>query len=305
MIECVSDLRLFLAIGRTLNFRAAGEQFGYSPAVVTTRMQRLEAMTGTTLFIRSTRHIRLTDDGQRLIAMAEQVVELAERMSGATRAAVADEADLEGFVRLSAPHSFARVFLLEPIAGLLREHPELCIELLLDDGLTPLVKEGIDISFRVGGKIEPNVDSYDLLVDRRILVASPAYLAEKGTPETPQALREHRCLSYSNLRTWTLQRGARSVRVPLQIATCCNTGDYLSLLAQADAGITVKSWWSVQAELDAGKLVRVLPDYCFGADHPVRALLPSRDYLPRRVSHVLEVIRRHIDATVHRSPCPI
>ena len=296
MIECISDLRLFFAISRTLNFREAGKKLGYSPAVVSSRMKRLEVMTGKTLFIRSTRHIKLTEEGEQMRQLAQQMLDLAELMSGSHDAA--GGADLRGTVRIAAPSSFARLFLQAPITRLMREHPELSIDLILDDGITQMVREGVDISFRVGGEEEPGTESVFLMQDERILVASPAYLAERGEPTLPQDLRNHVCLSYPHARHWTLHQERKSVRVALQSVMFCNTGDYLRRLAMSGAGITMKSDWSVQAELQTGSLRRVLPGFTAGPAQQIKALLPRREYVPTRVSYVLNAIRHCIKEAV-------
>jgi len=293
MVEYISDLRLFLTISRTLNFREAGERLGYSAAVVTSRMQRLEAMTGKTLFIRSTRHIKLTEEGQQMVQQVEQLVDLSELISR-PKSGTLNPTSLKGRVRITSPHSFARLYLIEPLKQLMETHPEISIDLLLDDSVTKIVEEEIDISFRVGGGAEPHTESYDLFSDSRILIASPNYLQTHGTPVTHQDLANHQCLGYSNTKYWTLYNEGRSYRVPLQSLMSCNTADFLAQLCISGAGIASKSVWSVQNELDTGKLVRVLPDYAVETEQRVRAILPKRDYVPARITYVLDVIQKSI-----------
>lgn len=293
MVEYISDLKLFCAISRTLNFRKAGESLGYSPAVVTSRMKRLEVMTGKTLFIRSTRHIRLTEEGQALLKVAEKVLDLTEIMSAENSRGV-DKSRVSGTVRIAAPHSFARVYLIEPIKKIMAVYPNVTIDLLLDDAITEIIKEGIDISFRVGGEDFNNVEVADLFPDHRIFVASPEYAKRCGLPQTPAEISQHTCLSYPNLSHWNCYRQGNSTRVTLQHIMHCNTGDYLTKLAVAGVGITVKSAWSVNDELSSGQLIRVLPDYTGGVAQTVRALGPKRDYVPNRVNIVFDIIRQHI-----------
>ncbi|MFM2477917.1 LysR family transcriptional regulator [Celerinatantimonas sp. MCCC 1A17872] len=295
MVEYISDLRLLLAISRTLNFRQAGEQLGYSPAVVTHRIQRLEALTGKTLFIRSTRHIKLTEEGTGLVSLAEQVLKLTEKMNarGSSFDKVTSE-QLKGTVRLSAPHSFARLFLLEPIKMLMQKHPQLSIDLVLEDSLSKLIEEGIDISFRVGGHDETHVDAVPLLKDQRIMLASPEYLREHPQIKTPHDLKQHVCLSYPHLRQWTLSKDKKTYKIALESVMFCNTGDYLTYLAMRGAGVTIKSQWAVQQELADNRLVQILPQYTIGEKQTVKALFPHRDYLPERISYVLDFIRDYI-----------
>ncbi|MBF9000623.1 MULTISPECIES: LysR family transcriptional regulator [Vibrio] len=295
MVEYISDLRLFLTISRTLNFREAGDRLGYSPAVVTTRMQRLESMTGKTLFIRSTRHIKLTEEGHQMVRYVEQLLDLSELISRSDTDPD-DTSNLKGLVRVTAPHSFARIFLLKPVQLLMETHPELTIELILEDKLSKIVEEEIDICFRVGGDLEPHIDSIDLFADKRILVASPSYIEKNGAPQTIGQLNQHQCLGYPHAKFLTLfDKQQKPTRVPLSAVLTCNTGDFLRQLTVEGTGITTKSSWSICDELSSGQLVRVLPDYTVDSQRMVRALLPKRDYTPTRVTHVLNTIKAYID----------
>jgi len=292
MIEYLSDLRLFCEIANTLNFRQAGEQLGYSPAVVSMRVKRLETVTGKTLFLRSTRHIAMTEEGKELLLLARKTLDLTESMTSRQRQPT--EASISGTVRIAAPHSFARVFLLQPISQLHQQYPSLSIELILDDQLTPLVRDGIDLSFRIGDLGESLVNSEDLIEDKRILVASPGYLQRYGIPKRPADLREHLILSHLHMKHWDLTGNGETARVPLKRVMHCNTGDYLSWLAIDGAGITVKSEWSVRDYINEGKLTHVLPDYTLGENRHVRVVTPQREVTPLRVQHVLDVIKKHI-----------
>ncbi len=293
MIEYISDLRLFCEISRTLNFRQAGENLGYSPAVVSMRIKRLETVTGSTLFLRSTRHIAITQEGKELLALAEKALDLTELMSS-TRNDAQHSPALSGTVRITSPHSFARVFLLKPLQRLQAHHPQLTLELLLDDGITELVQEGIDISFRVGGQEQHQATSIPLLVDRRILVASSDYLARHGTPQSPTELQQHHCLSYIGLKHWHLQKEGKKERIPLQRALYCNTGDYLTQLAEQGAGVAAKSEWSVYEQLQSKSLLQVLPEYSFGEPSSIRMLIPKREVVPVRVRQVMTALQHAI-----------
>ncbi|MBM7455879.1 DNA-binding transcriptional LysR family regulator [Oceanisphaera litoralis] len=292
MMEYLSDLRLFCEIANTLNFRQAGEQLGYSPAVVSMRVKRLETITGKTLFLRSTRHISITEEGRELLVLAQKTLDLTELMTLDRQRL--NGGRISGQVRIAAPHSFARVFLLQPIRQLHVQNPGLTIELLLDDQFTPLVREGIDLSFRVGEVRENNVESENLIEDKRILIASPDYLTQYGEPRRPADLKQHLILSHLHMKHWELTGNGETVRVPLKRVMFCNTGDYLTWLAVDGAGITMKSDWSVRDYIERGQLQHVLPDYTLGEQRFVRVVTPRREVTPLRVRHVLEVIREHL-----------
>ncbi len=289
MLEYISDIKLFNEICRTLNFREAGERLGYSPAVTTKRIKRLEAVTGRALFMRTTRHVSLTEEGQELLLLSEKMLDLSELISTPSQLD-SNPRSLEGRVRISAPHSFARVFLVEAIQKITRDQPLLTVDLILEDGLTKLTKEGVDISFRIGGHDEPNMDSIDIFEDNGLLLASPEYLKEYGTPKSPNELSEHFCLSFMNIREWSLYKGNKKTNVGLRKYLFCNTGDYLTKLAVAGVGITIKSDWSVKSEIATGQLVQILPEYRFGATRMARALTPKRDVEAMRVTYVLDEI---------------
>lgn len=289
MLEYISDIKLFSEISKTLNFREAGERLGYSPAVTTQRIKRLEAVTGRTLFMRTTRHVSLTEEGQELLLLTEKMLDLSELIS-TPKEVYKNYVGLEGRVRISAPHSFARVFLIDAIKNISRKQPLLSIDLILEDNLTKLTKEGVDISFRIGGHDEHNMDSIDIFEDNALLLASPNYISEYGEPQSPEELAKHFCLSYSNLKEWNLYKDSRKTVVRLRNHLFCNTGDYLTQLAVSGAGITTKSDWSVKSELNAGALVHILPDYTVGHKRIVRALTPKRDVEAMRIKYVLEEV---------------
>lgn len=293
MLEYISDLRVFHEVCKTLNFREAGKHLGYSPAIVTMRIKRLEETTGRTLFIRTTRHVSLTAEGKEFLELSEKILDLTELM-GTPADSDRNMTQLKGTVRISAPHSFARLFLVDPIQHITQEHPNLSIELILEDSLTNLTKEGIDISFRIGNFPESTMEYTDLFEDKRIILASPDYLKKHGTPKTANDLKNHYCLSYMNMKHWTLHKNKQSCKITLPKVTYCNTGDYIRQLAIAGAGITVKSAWSVQNELDNGTLIHILPEYTLGEPSTVKMLVSKRDVVPLRIQYVSNIITKQI-----------
>lgn len=287
MLEYLSDLRLFAEACRTLNFRKAGEKFGYAPSIVSMRIKRLEQVTGKTLFIRSTRHISLTDDGREMLEMAQKMIEIAALMTDRQGQSV-----LQGSVRITAPHSFSQRFLLQPMQQMMLEQPELKVDLFPEDNLTNLIKEGIDICIRAG-TIEslPNAHIEELAIDNRIVLASPDYVEKYGTPQHPDDLQHHNCLTYPGITHWTLYTGKQQKRIPVTGTLTCSTGDYLTKAALAGLGITIKSEWSVREEIKEQKLLHILPDYTASKDNKIYALLPGRKtIIPPRIRYVLDLM---------------
>jgi len=166
--------------------------------------------------------------------------------------------------------------------------------LVLEDKLTELIQEGIDITFRIGGQVPHGVDSFDLLQDHRILAASPQYLLAKGEPKKPDDLRRHHCLSYPGMKAWVLIAAGKQERVNLEHSFHCNTGDFLTQLAIKGVGIIAKSAWSIHSELTLGTLQRILPDHTLGQPSMIRLLTPRREVTPMRVQQVMGLLQRHI-----------
>jgi LysR family transcriptional activator of dmlA len=269
------DLRVFVTVVRKGSFAAAAAELGMSAAYVSKRIGVLEDGLGIPLFQRSTRRVVITEDGERVFARAQTILEnlddLVDEVSERRRAP-------SGRVRICSSFGFGRNLVAPAIARLVAAYPGLQIRFEVFDRLVDPVAEGFDLDVRVGDEIAPNLIARRLMNNHRILCAAPGYLARHGTPKTLQELRGHQCLAIKErdhpFGVWRLRgrNGEETVKVSGPLST--NHGEIALRWAVEGAGIVLRSLWDVQPHLDAGSLVQVLPEYTQEAN--VWAVYPQR-----------------------------
>ncbi len=276
------------------SYTAAAQRLGVSKAAMSQHISELERAAGVPLVQRTTRSVRLTEAGQRLVdGLREPFERIAQGF-----ASVRDLAAVPvGRVRVTAPVAFARQQLVPRIAGFLREHPGIRLELDLSDRLSSLATEGFDLAIRHTATPPDTHVAWTLCRTRSVLVASRAYLRRRGTPATPQDLAGHDCLHYPRAQdtpAWHFQQAgearrqapAQRLTVPVAGPFAANNSEALRDAAIAGLGIALVPDFSAQAALRAGKLVEVLPDWASVgtfSDH-LYAIRPYASHVPRAVS---------------------
>lgn len=279
------------------SFTAAAERLGVSKAAMSQRVAELERVAGVALVRRTTRSVRLTEAGQRLVddtrgafeQIAQSFAEVRD-LAGTPR----------GLVRVTAPVAFARQQLVPLLAEFLRQYPEVRIELDLSDRLASLATEGFDLAIRHSATAPDTHVAWTLCGTQSVLVATQAYLERMGTPQQPQDLLEHNCLHYPRSQdrpAWTLESRdpAARERMTLQISgsLAANNSEALRDAALAGLGIALLPDFSTQAGLQAGQLVRVLPDWTpvDSFAQQLHAIRPYSAHVPRAVSALVAFLR--------------
>ena len=280
------------------SYTAAASRLGVSKAAVSQRIAELERMAGVPLVQRTTRSVRLTEAGQRLVddtrASFDHIAQSFSRvrdLAGAPR----------GLLRVTAPVAFARQQLVPRLGEFLREYPDVRLELSLSDHLASLATEGFDLAIRHTATPPDTHVAWTLCSTRSVLVASRAYLRRHGTPLAPGDLVHHNCLHYPRSQetpAWTLapqppQPGTERVTIQITGSLAANNSEALRDAAQAGLGIALLPDFSAQSGLQAGKLVQVLPDWkpvgAF-AEH-LYAIRPYSAHVPRAVSVFVAFLR--------------
>lgn len=248
------------------SFTSAAKRLSVSKAAMSQRMAELEKATGVALVRRTTRSVHLTEAGRRLVEETrEAYVHIAHSFAD-----VRDMADVPGgLVRITAPVAFARQQLVARLPAFLRRHPQIRLDLDMQDSLVSLASEGFDLAVR---HIDAPPDTYvarALCRTRTLLVASPQYLARHGTPAQPAQLEGHRHLLYPrhhSVATWTFEpAGARMasnrVTVSLRSSFVANNSEVLRDMACAGAGVALIPDFSAQEAVQRGQLMEVLPKW--------------------------------------------
>ena len=270
------------------SFTAAALRLGVSKAAMSQRIAELERAAGAPLVQRTTRSVRLTEAGQRLVEdMRGPFEQIAHSFAG-----VRDLAGVpRGLVRVTAPVAFARQQLVPRLAEFLRAQPEVRIELDLSDRLSSLAMEGFDLAIRHTAAPPDTHVAWTLCETRSVLVASRAYLRRRGTPREPQALAGHDCLHYPRAQetpTWHFETksSAPRITVPVSGPLVANNSEALRDAALSGLGIALVPDFSAQAALQSGKLQQVLPQWrsvgAFG--ERLYAIRPYATHVPQAVT---------------------
>ena len=269
------DLRVFVTVVRKASFAGAATELGQSAAYVSKRIQVLESTLGTRLLHRTTRRVAMTDVGERTFIAAQRILgdldELVDEVSSVRHVP-------RGQLLISSTFGFGRSYVAPAISALSAQYPELQVRLDVLDRQVDLVGEGFDIDIHQATVPPAHHIARKLASNHRILCAAPQYLARAGTPRTLDDLAAHNCLVIKvrehPFGVWTLTRGKSSETVRVHGALSSNSGEVVTQWALDGCGIMLRSVFGTQPLIDAGKLVRVLPDY-YQESH-VWAVYPTR-----------------------------
>lgn len=288
------------------SYTAAAARLGVSKAAMSQRIAELERIAGVTLVQRTTRSVRLTEAGQRLVDQTRAAFEQISQ----SFAQVRDLAEApQGLLRVTAPVALARQQIVPLLPDFLRQYPQVRIELNLSDRLSSLATEGFDLAIRHTAHPPDTHVAVALCATRSVLVASKAYLRRAGTPQQPADLAAHNCLHYPRPQerpAWTFEpqgktpTGKARERVTVQVSgsLAANNSEALRDAALAGLGIALLPDFSAQAALQAGKLVEVLPGWVPVGSFADRiyAIRPYAAHVPRAVSLFVDYLRGALKA---------
>lgn len=289
-MDHLAAMRIFVAVAKLGSFAAAARQIRVSPSVVTRSIAQLEDRLGLTLITRTTRSLHLTDRGEMYLASCRQI--LAD-IDGAERAVRGESAEPHGRFKVAAPILFGRLHVLPIVNRLLREHRALTVQLSLSDRNVNLIDEGIDIAVRIGELADSSLIATRLGAVSRVLVASPAYLKERGAPSSPADLAKHDIIAFEGLGAtdeWRFNPGSRLLRIEPRLSV--NSADAAIAAAEAGVGIARALSYQVREGVLAGRLVPVLQKFAPAAS-PVSALYPARRIASANVAVFLKAAREY------------
>ena len=297
------------------SYTEAAARLGVSKAAVSQRIAELERAARVALVQRTTRSVRLTEAGQKLVDDTQAAFNHIEQ----SFAQVRDLAEQpSGLIRVTAPVAFARQQLMPLLTAFLQTHPEVRIELDMADRLRSLATEGFDLAIRHTDRAPDTHVAWTLCESRSVLVATKTYLRRHGTPHTPNDLTQHNCLHYPRAQetpVWSFtphtkvpklrpaprpqKRGYSGldsdpvISVPVRGALAANNSEALREAALASAGIALLPDFSAQAALRRGQLVVVLPQWQVdgGFGKNIFAIRPYTPHVPRAVSALVAHLR--------------
>jgi len=258
------------------SYAEAGRALGLTRSAVSKAVMELEHLLGARLLDRTTRRVNPTEAGrayyERCLAILAAVEETEMQVSTLHE-------QPRGVLKVNAPMSFGTRYLADAVAGFMGRHPEVKVELILNDRFIDPLEEGVDVTVRIGTLADSSLIARRLAPARRVLVAAPDYLARHGAPQRPEDLAQHRCLAYGHAvaqSRWDLTQDGKAISVQIDSILCSNNGDVLRAAAIGGQGITKLPTFIVGPDIAAGRLAVVMPDW------PPRDLAIHALYAPNR-----------------------
>jgi LysR family transcriptional activator of dmlA len=281
------DLGFFSTLASAGSLSAAAREMGVTTAAVSKRLAQMEARLGIPLVIRTTRRMSLTPEGELYLEHARRILSEIEDMAellGLSKAIP------KGLLRVNATLGFGRSHVAPLISRFVRKYPEVEVQLQLSVNPPPLTDDAFDVCIRFGAPPDTRVIARHIAPNRRLLCASPAYLAKRGTPKVPNDLAQHNCIGIRQgeeaYGVWRLSSGrgrnAATEAVKIRGNLTTNDGEIAVNWALDGHGILMRAEWDIERYLQSGRLVQVLPQY-YTPDADIHAVYPQRHQMAARV----------------------
>ena len=301
-MDHLKQLESFVAVATKGSLTAAAGAEGVAPAVIGRRIDALEERLGVRLLLRTTRRITLTHEGSAFLEDCQRI--LAD-ITNAEASVSAGGIKASGALRITAPAGFGRRHVAPLMPAFLARHPDVQLSLNLSDRVVDIAREGVDCAVRVGDMPDSSLVSVRLADNRRLCVATPAYLKRAGVPQQPADLARHECLTLSSdasqTRGWAFMVGGQVAHLRPSGRIDCSDGQVLHAWCLQGMGIAWRSTWEVEGDITAGTLVPVLEAFA-APPNGIYAVVPQRKHLPLRVRLWIDFLKQHYgDAGYWRS----
>ena len=292
----LEDLTLFVRAAALGSFSDAAREAGQQPAQVSAAIKRLETILNIRLFARSTRSLRLTPEGETWLPYATQMLDTLE--AGLQKIQTPDD-EVRGMLQIAVPSDLGRNLLLTLFRDFRQRHPAPRLRLLFSDQLTDVFKDPVDVAFRYGNNDDASFISLPVAPEnRRVLVASPEWIARHGEPQTLEELSQHNALIYilrgRPFDRWSLSLDGVVQQQKVSGTVMSDDAEVIRRLAIAGEGIAYKSMLDVSDDLRAGRLRRLLPRYQ-GDVVPLNLICPHRKQLSAAVRLLYEEVKSHCE----------
>lgn len=282
-MDRLKQIESFVSVAARGSLTAAANAEGVAPAVIGRRIDALEERLGVKLLVRTTRKISLTHEGS---AFLEDCQRLLADLANAEASVSAGGVKASGYLRVTAPAGFGRRHVAPLVPRFIEQHPDVNVSLNLSDRVVDIVNESYDCAVRVGDLPDSSLISVRMADNRRLCVATPAYLKRAGTPKHPNELLRHQCLTLSSdasqTRGWAFVVDGAVTHLRPSGRLDCSDGQVLHDWCLAGLGLAWRSTWEVEQEVSSGRLVSVLDDFA-APPNGIYAVFPHAKHLPLRV----------------------
>jgi DNA-binding transcriptional LysR family regulator len=299
-MDRLESMSVLLAVVDAGTLSAAGRKLGMPLATVSRKVSELERDLKTQLLIRSTRRLTLTESGRDYVAASRRIL---DDVQEAERAAAGEYSAPRGELVITAPVVFGRLHLLPVLTQFLRAYPEVDVRLALGDRVVNLLEDRVDLALRIGTLPDSGLIATTLGSIRRVVCASPAYLAERGVPRHPRDLGAHQCVSFelfATANTWHFQVDRADVAIPIHPRLVVSTAEAAIDAAISGIGVTCVSSYQVESALRAGDLELLMEPF-EPAPIPVSFLYSSQGRLPLKLRALLDFAAPRLRARLQKA----
>lgn len=293
------SMSILVAVAEAGSLSAAGRRLGIPLATVSRRVAELEAHLKVRLLNRSSRRITLTDTGQSYVAACKRIL---EELGEAERAATGEYSVPRGDLMITAPIVFGRLHVLPIAMEFLGLYPEIDVRLVLADGVVNILEDPTDLAIRIGELRDSSLVARRVGAIRRVVCASPAYFAARGTPQNPSDLGTHDCVTFEGLmspKAWIFSTGKSDLSVPIRSRLAVNTAEAAVDAAVAGIGVTRVLSYQIAGALEAGALALALEAF-EPAPVPVHLVHTSQRLVPLKLRAFLDFAAPRLEARLSR-----
>ncbi len=297
-----ADLRFFVVLAGSGSLSAAGRELAITTAAVSKRLTQMEDRLDVALVNRTTRRMSMTPEGELYLEHARRIV---SEIDGMEELLSATRATPKGLLRVNATLGFGRSHVAPLISRFIRKHPGVDVQLQLSVNPPAPSDDAYDVCIRFGAPPDSRVVARLLVPNRRLLCASPAYLARHGTPRAPRDLIQHQCIGIRQGEAaygqWRLTSGRgknmRTEVIKTHSKLTTNDGEIAVNWALDGHGILMRAEWDIRRHLDRGRLIEVLP-HCGSPDADVYAIYPQRHKSTARVKAFVDMMALSLESRV-------
>lgn len=291
-IHYLQEMAIFVKVVETGSFSETARQMGATPSAISRAISRLEKVLGTRLLQRTTRKLRLSESGQQIYVNCLDMVNAAQAVMESSGQF---HSEPQGTVRMSVPKAVGHFMLHPHMPEFFQRYPKIDVQMLLEDRYVDFIDDGVDLAIRITDHPPGGLMGRRLIEINHLLCATPEYLAEHGTPEQPQDLKQHSCIYLGEQPSdskWKFQQGSKTITVQVSGRYSANhTGIRLDA-ALKHIGIASLPYFVARHALQDGRLIQVLPDWYFKTYYSGDAwlLYPPTRHLPPKLSVFIQFL---------------
>jgi len=296
-MDSFEDLDFFVSLVHQGSLAALARLRNITPAAISIRLSKLEKKLSIRLLNRSTRKLSLTYEGEIYFSRG---VELLAEIKSLNQSVSSGRTHPRGLLRINAPLAFGRRQVAPVISGFCQCYPEVDVRLELSDNPIDLVEHGFDLSLRFGIPPDSRLIARKIITCKRLLCASPAYLARAGVPLHPRDLLQHSCIVQQggeNTNPWIFSRDDELVRLKVSGQLSCNEGEVMLDWALNGHGILIRRGWYIGAFIRSGQLQQVLADWQLQDEH-LYAVYLERSHLPAKISVFIDYLASQLRSSL-------